>query len=278
MPLLILLATLSLLVAPQPDPARGGHGDSCSVRRVAAAAAPVGIGACSGVRPGAQVEIRIPGDDPSYCTMNFAFRGVDRRGRVSRFIGTAGHCALATALPTQHSAGERRWARGSGPIAYDGDGNRIGRVAYAILEGDYDFALIRLANGVPWSGRMCTFGGPTGINSSLTDATTYLEHHGYGVAFGDTVPGRTSVADGMPDRFHVYASGAASPGDSGGAVISSDGRAVGLIVTVGAHVGPQIRVGAVDAGVIGITRLAPVLARAEYVTRLDLTLMKASKR
>ena len=276
MPVLLLLTVLALLL-PQGAPAHLAAGSDCGLRRLAAAAAPVGIGPCPGARPGAFVEVHISADDTSACTLNFAFKGVDRAGRVSRYIGTAGHCALPTDNPADHSAGERRWANGTGPIAYDGAGNRIGRVSYAILEGDYDFALIRVANGVPLSPRMCTFGGPTGINSSRTTETTYLEHHGQGSGYDLTVPGRTSVADGMPNRFHVFANGPSSPGDSGGPVISQDGRAVGVIVTGGVHVGPVIDPDAVDAGVIGITRLGPVLARAEYIMRSDLTLLRAAK-
>jgi hypothetical protein len=119
-------------------------------------AAPVGAAeTCPGVRPGAIVN-----SDVGQCTLNFLFQGSDG----NKYIGTAGHCALeAPAIGGQ--AGEKRWAPGSGPVATDADGNRIGEWAYAILQDPKDFSLIRLDPGVQSSPQLCHFGGPTGINS-----------------------------------------------------------------------------------------------------------------
>jgi hypothetical protein len=58
-------------------------------------------------------------------------------------------------------------------------------------------------------------------------------------------------------------------------VISDDGRAVGVLVTVGVH-SSSIGTGGVDAGVVGITRLAPQLARAANVLGVGLTLVTAA--
>lgn len=65
-------------------------------------------------------------------------------------------------------------------------------------------------------------------------------------------------------------------GDSGSGVISDDGRAVGVLVTVGVHAG-SIGAGGVDAGVVGVTRLAPQLARAAEVLGVALTLATAPR-
>jgi hypothetical protein len=79
----------------------------------------------------------------------------------------------------------------------------------------------------------------------------------------------------MPDPDHVYAQAVALPGDSGSGVISDDGRAVGVLVTVGVHTG-SIGTGGLDAGVVGITRLAPQLARAASMLGVGLTLVTAA--
>jgi len=78
----------------------------------------------------------------------------------------------------------------------------------------------------------------------------------------------------MPDPNHVYALGASIPGDSGAGIESSDGRAVGVVVTTGAHAG-SIGGGGVDAGTVGITRLGPQLARAGQVLGTSLALQTA---
>ena len=227
------------------------------------AAAPVGTGTCPGVRPGAIVN-----SDVGQCTFNFLFQGADG----DRYMGTAGHCILGES-PIGGDVGEQSWARGAGPVATDAGGARIGEFAYAILQDPKDFALVRLDPGVPASAQMCHFGGPTGTNSDLTNSPVVLEHFGNGVAIGSVLPARTHLATSMPDPDHVFADGLALPGDSGSGVISADGRAVGVLVTVGVHTGS---IGLpTDAGFIGITRLAPQEARAEQVLGTALTLVTA---
>jgi hypothetical protein len=79
----------------------------------------------------------------------------------------------------------------------------------------------------------------------------------------------------MPDPDHVFANGVALPGDSGSGVISSDGGAVGVLVTVGVHTG-SIGSDGVDAGLVGITRLGPQVDRAEQVLGTSLGLQTAA--
>jgi hypothetical protein len=229
-------------------------------------AAPVGTGTCPGVRPGAIVTSFV-----GQCTLNFLFQGTDGQ----RYIGTAGHCALeAPAIGGQ--AGEHTWAPGSGPVASDADGNRIGEWAYAILQDPKDFSLIRLDPGVVASPQMCHFGGPTGINSDTPglDSPTVLEIFGNGVGIGTVLPARSMLALGMPDADHVYAQGLVLPGDSGSGVISDDGRAVGVAVTTGLH-SSSIGTSGLDAGEVGITRLAPQLEQAQSVLGIGLSLVTA---
>ena len=228
------------------------------------AATPLGTGACPGVRPGAVVE-----SDNGQCTFNFLFQGSDGR----RYIGTAGHCILGDD-PLGGDAGEQSWAPGAGPEARDGDGNRIGEFAYAILKDPKDFAVIRLDPGVAANAQMCHFGGPTGVNTDQGADPVLLHHFGQGLGVGAVLPARSALAAGMPSPDHVYAAGAVVPGDSGSGIISADGRAVGVIVTTGLHTG-SLGTSGLDAGTMGVTRLAPQVARAEQVLGHGLDLQEA---
>ncbi len=229
------------------------------------AASPVGAGSCPGVRPGAIVE-----SDAGQCTFNFVFAGSDGR----TYIGTAGHCILGDG-PFGGDAGEQVWTAGNGPEARDGDGTRIGEFAYAILEDPRDFALIRVDPTVSVNPQMCHFGGPTGINSDTPGLSAVLLHHfGNGLAVGAVVPARSALALGMPDPDHVFAEGLVVPGDSGSGIISADGRAVGVIVTTGVH-SASIGTDGIDAGTVGVTRLAPQLAGASAATGVAYSLVTA---
>jgi hypothetical protein len=267
-------ALVATITAWTPSPAAGLLGSSstgnwtlggapCDLIEVPAAA-PVGTGTCPGVRPGAIVT-----SDNGQCTFNFLFTGSDG----NRYIGTAGHCILGDS-PTGGDVGEQTWAAGTGPEARDGDGNRVGEFAYAILQDPKDFALIRLDAGVPANPQMCHFGGPTGINAELTEDLTVLQHFGNGVGVGTVLPARSALAFGLPHPDHVYAEGAVVPGDSGSGIISDDGRAVGVIVTTGIH-SESIGFPVIDAGTMGVTRLAPQLARAQQALGVGLTLQTA---
>src|SRR5919106_2525434 len=189
-------------------------------------AAPVGTGTCPGVRPGAIVS-----SDKGQCTFNFLFNGSDGR----QYIGTAGHCILGDSAIGGGDFGEESWAPGTGPEARDASGNRIGEFAYAILQDPKDFALFRLDPSVNASPQMCHFGGPTGTNDDRPASPVVLNHFGNGIGVGSVLPARSALAIGMPNPDHVYAEGAVVPGDSGSGIISSDGRAVGVIVTTGLH-------------------------------------------
>ena len=240
------------------------------------AAAPVGPSGSPGIQPGGVVMT-----DTEMCTLNFLFR----TGDGTRYIGTAGHCILGDSpieeespLPTGEEpapeATEKTWAPGSGPVAQDASGQRLGEFAYAVLKEPRDFALIRLDPGVNASPQVAFFGGPTGINTDRSNDPVVLRYYGNGIGVGSAVPARSALAPGMQDPDQVYAVGLAAPGDSGTAVISADGRAVGVLVEVGIGVHPTESgsVVAGNLGGVGITRIGPQLARAEQVlgVRLDL--------
>jgi hypothetical protein len=280
--------------ADRKDPFVVG-GVACSLIPVPAAEgpAPVGTGSCPGVRPGGRVVSAI-GD----CTLNFLFRAPDG----TRYMGTAGHCVGPgedTTFEDSDSAGngriEKVWAWGHGPVAQDVGGQRIGEFVYAVVYAPKDFALIRLDPGVDASPEMCHFGGPRGVyaNDGGTDAPVVLLHYfGNAVGAGDVVPARSAVALGTPDPDHVYATGLALPGDSGAGVMTPDGLAIGVLVTNGLHGVaidrgpdrdrapqvkdfPQANEKGVDAGIMGITRLGPQLARASEKLGVRLELVTA---
>jgi hypothetical protein len=265
-------------------------GVPCSLIPVPAAEgpAPVGTGSCPGVRPGGRVVSAI-GD----CTLNFLFRAPDG----TRYIGTAGHCVGPgedTTFEDSDSAGngriEKVWAWGHGPVAQDVSGQRIGEFAYAVVYAPKDFALIRLDPGVEASPEMCHFGGPRGVHTTDegTNAPVLLHYFGNAVGVGDVAPARSAVALGTPDPDHIYATGVALPGDSGAGVMTTDGMAIGVIVTSGFHGAavergpaprikdfPQVNEKGVDIGSMGITRLGPQLARASEKLGVPLELVTA---
>ena len=267
---MLALAAVAAIILPPPAPAGESGptgrftlgGAPCSLIPVPAAT-PAGLGPCEGVRPGGRLET-----DIGLCTYNFLFRSPDG----TRYIGTAGHCILASG-PVGGTTGEKLWPKGGGPQAKTG-GQRVGEFAYAVLEDPKDFALIRLDPGVDASPEMCHFGGPTGTFEGLSPDPTVLEYYGNGVAIGSTVPARSGLAMGVPNDDHVYAVGVALPGDSGSGVISSEGLAIGVLVTTGVH-GFGFDENGFDFGTMGITRIGPQLARASEALGVPLELVTA---
>ncbi len=284
--LMPVLAVLSACIMPLAASAGSGHGAAtgkaavaspssftlggakCSLIKVPAAdgALPVGVGACPGVRPGGELQTEI-----GLCTFNFLFEAPDHE----RYIGSAGHCILGEG-PVADNAGEKVWPKGGGPVAKDSAGHRIGEFAYAVLQDPKDFSLIRLDPGVEASPEMCDFGGPTGINDDINGDPKVMRYFGNGVGIGQALPARSAVALGFPNKDHVYGLGLALPGDSGSAVITDDGRAVGVLVTTGLH-GLGYDENGVDFGTMGITRIGPQMARASQALGTQLSMVTVKK-
>jgi hypothetical protein len=281
-PMIMLgLAALATTALPRPAAANGG-GVACSLIRVPTATAPVGTGGCPGVRPGSRLTYR-----GGLCTANFLFRAADG----TRYIGTAGHC-ISSGEGGIGTAHERVWPPGGGPEARDADGRRIGEFAYGTLQSHgtgialtytKNFALIRLDPGVEASPEMCYFGGPRGLFATDTTGPLVLHYYGNGDTVKDVLPARSGVAQGTPDPDHVYATGLALPGDGGSPVMTADGLALGVLVTSSPHGfgfstepgGPPSVYLESQQGTIGMTRLAPQLARAAAMLGVPLELVTA---
>ncbi len=210
---------------------------------------PYGGSPCPGVRPGAYVESDLGG-----CTLGFLFTGSDRR----RYAATAGHCGTAEGT-------EQAWPKDTGPVATDAAGKPIGRFAYAVSQGDVDFALIRLDRRTASSPQVCHFGGPTGINTEVDGDAVEMRHYGQGLG-ESAAPARTAEAPfGLYRADYTYAWGAAYFGDSGSPVLDQSGQAIGIITELKAA----------GLGDIGINRLAPRIDQARKRLRIKLTLLRA---
>jgi hypothetical protein len=270
-------------------PVRAGAnaaGPSCPLIRVPTAGTPVGTGGCPGVRPGSRLLNNFSG----LCTAGFLFRAPDG----TRYISTAAHC-IGEAEGGGDDPHEQIWPPGRGPRALDASGRVIGRFAYGALSShatgvgvtyDRNFALIRLDPRIEASPEMCFFGGPSGVYTANTDETLVLHYYGGGDTLGDVLPARSGVARGTPEPNYVYATGLAAAGDGGSPVVTADGLAVGMLVTFSAHGvgfstspgGPPPAYVESQQGTIGITRLAPQLARASEAMGIPLELVTAASK
>ncbi|HSH23664.1 MAG TPA: hypothetical protein VK975_06355, partial [Acidimicrobiales bacterium] len=84
--------------AAPADEGTAGAADACQPTTIPVV--DVGLGSCSGLRPGSRVVT-----DNGSCTLNFVFTGSDGE----RYMGTAGHCILST-LPINQNIGEETFA------------------------------------------------------------------------------------------------------------------------------------------------------------------------
>ena len=226
---------------------------------------PLGIGlplgltsTCAGIRPGTLVRTPV-----GLCTLAFLFRGSDG----FRYMATAGHCLLAGT-----DQEEVTFAPGTGPPARDAAGGLIGTFVYAVEQEVRDFALIRLEPEVPADPQVCHFGGPTGIAEEPNLNTLgHLVQYGQGRLFGQLVPGRSELVVASNEEV-VLSAGAAAPGDSGSPLLTSDGRAVGVVVGTG-----PAALGLVGTGVVFSTRLGPQLRRASELTGITYELQTARR-
>lgn len=206
------------------------------------------------IRPGVQLYV----EEHGWCTSNFLFRGTGpQQGRV--YIGTAGHCVGADVGATVHAPPDLGYAT-------DEVGEAIGRVAYSSFKElppntlhRPDFALIEIADpfGQSLNPALLGYGGPAGIVpfEEVAVADRVLTYGNTPLRPG---PGALDAREGYvsgtetPHTITMYTVTPGLPGDSGSAVLSGDGRAVGVLTT--GYVVPPGQNGAVS--------LAKVLALA----------------
>ncbi len=207
---------------------------------------------CRTAQPGAGVRI---GD--TYCTLNFLFRGSDRH----TYAGTAGHCAYAVEVGAE--AGMERQGL-------------MGRVVY--VEHDTrrrrDFALIRLAAGVPRNPRVEVLGGPRGTLRGSTTGPTDVQHIGRGVGLSQVKDARDAVLTATSDPELAYMLAAASSNDSGSPVLTVDHQAVGWVVSLDNKESFSSGAPSVSAGWL-VIRVDPPIDRAARALGIRLSLMTA---
>lgn len=166
--------------------------------------------ACDGLSPGDELLV---GD--TRCTLAFLLAGPE-----GLYFATAGHCIGEGDRASSPDAGE--W--GTAVFSHDEDGPGV------------DFALVRVDDDKleGLNPRVCAVGGPTGVYRE-TPGGGNVRHHGYGLVFGDVGPAtreRTGTNLWTDLRSFTFV-GAGVPGDSGSAVVSEDGLALGVLTHVG---------------------------------------------
>lgn len=178
----------------------------------AAADPPPVSGSCPGIRPGALMT------SPAGCTMNFVFTSTGS----DRYIGTAAHCVGGVGQPVYLSGVAGR----TGVVAYWG-WDRVPHHDFALVKIDAD----KVAQVNP---AMCHWGGPSSLATGYQDEPVLLAHYGHGVGAGSYAPTKARRGIGTAWNDHAfYMATAGTPGDSGSPVMGIDGKALGVLVTIG---------------------------------------------
>jgi hypothetical protein len=174
-----------------------------------------------------------PGSPIGWCTYNFLW--VDEDGEAddgvpTYYIGTAAHCVedVDERLPLA-GAGE------IGSVAFTSF-NETFQDEYGV-DGAVDFALIRLDEG--WNlkahPRMMNKAGPTGYATAADVAMgDELQHHGYGMVFGDVEPLRDRPGYLVSFDRDYCSESVVWWGDSGSPVLhAATGKAIGIVSRAG---------------------------------------------
>jgi hypothetical protein len=174
------------------------------------------------VRPGSGIQI----DGEGVCTLGFLFEQRSSDGGPSTFWGmTAGHCVL------EKNVASKAWPRGGGPQVTLFDTTWLGEARFAHAERGLrlDFALVELdAQNLRLDPQACFWGGPTALHSARSSEPQDVMIFGHGLE----VEPRQLRVDSLSGELVEY-TGASYQGDSGGPVLSQDGRALGVTHTVG---------------------------------------------
>jgi hypothetical protein len=202
------------------------------------------------------------------------------------YASTAGHVALGL------KSGERTWPEGTGAVAFDLEGNRVGEFVYAIntrsgshpeLPPGADVSLIRVDGTGDVERAVCQFGGPTGTDDRVIAPPEIVELRWFGATVVGgrighpipgvnqwLVPGRTGVSIGLPSPQTVSVFGHAAPGDSGAPVLGVGGGAIGWIS------GPPTSPEEISqGGLFVVSRVTPAIERAGQMLGITLTLATA---
>jgi hypothetical protein len=271
-PILLLTALLATAIP------RGGASAGCVSPLPVPSDKNVAHISCTGVRPGMVMTIPSKKWGDFQCAAGFAF--ADQFG--NKYLTFPGTCYLDydciedtayEALPppldklvprtptciVMSESEEEPYYKANGPIVRDGNGARIGRIAWAVNKDNVDFALVRLDKNVKLDPSLPLYGGP------VRDGTPSMGQQVYVVSPGNGVEpnARTGVFIGGPQGGGVATSGLMTL-SNGSPVMSTDGGAIGILT-----------------GLISITgyetqTLGPGIARASDRTRLKLRLVTAN--
>lgn len=194
------------------------------------------------IGPGSAILITIPDEGRFGCTANFVWQAGGRR-----YLGSAGHCFLPSALSATHGEGADYDASGvTVDVCVENcEGNfrsnlllgtwvRLGQVAYARQSVDgrgvgNDFGLVAIPKEFQDLIRadMPVWGGPTGVETQ--DLGEFGCHYGNGVGTGEVVltKARVGVGGGSTDDYWA-GDFVASFGDSGSGMVACDSDGVGF--------------------------------------------------
>ncbi len=195
-------ATPDTAVRAGPLRAAGDRGDLAGEER-----GYTDLETCTGaIRPGAEM------NSPTFCTLNFVFTDGS-----SFYVGTAGHCV---------STGDRVSANGVGTF---------GTVVMRVFDGGADdFALIHVDGDKEHlvDPTMCSYGGPTGIETDTYLPGLPLYEYGWGTATLFHPATRERILSNLDEAGGLtYWNGVGSGGDSGAPVVNDEGEAYAVHTT-----------------------------------------------
>lgn len=164
---------------------------------------------CPGIRPGSRIVT-----NNAVCTLAFLFTDGNKI-----YASTAGHCLKV------------------GDIPYIDRGGSIGTVVFSTGDGGVgkDFALIEISSSKHHlvDPAMCDYGGPERMNAGQITGSVVL-HTGHGAGIVGYVPPRPKQGIGGSWGHTSFAwFGTVVPGDSGSAVETSSGSALGVVTHLG---------------------------------------------
>lgn len=225
------------------------------------------------IRPGVQVAA-----GGAQCTSNFVFRSPDN---ATLFLGTAAHCVADGSSTNTNGCDPANVPLEPGsPVRISG-ATQPGTLVYsswftmqaleetsdaACRANDFALLAIHPDDRGAVHPAMLHFGGPTDLANGASTGEKVLSYGSSDLRFG-LEPSNWHegyVVGGDTWTVTAYMVSPVIPGDSGSAVLDSEGRAVGVAVTLG--IAPL-------AGANGITRLDTALAYAEEETGLAVELV-----